>query len=205
MGFVAEFAVLCHTGLLVWDSPAVLAGGTRYRKARWKGIREQASSRGAAVSSAMSLHPSHLQLYRTIVHLTWEVALELVVDSSVLIAVLTGEPARDRLIARTQGAELVAPGSVHWEIGNAFSALLRRRRLRLPEVQAALSAYAQIPIRFVEVELGAAMELADRFGLYAYDAYLIACARRQRSPLVTLDTRLGRTARESGVELLEIG
>jgi predicted nucleic acid-binding protein len=130
--------------------------------------------------------------------------LELVVDTSVLIAVLTGEPTRDQLIARTQGAELLAPGSVHWEIGNAFAALLKRRRLKLPEVQAALAAYAQIPIRFVEVELGVAGELADRFGLYAYDAYLIACARRQRAPLLTLDARLGRVAREAGVELLEV-
>jgi predicted nucleic acid-binding protein len=133
------------------------------------------------------------------------VTLELVVDTTILIAVLTGEPMRDQLIARTQGAELVAPASVHWEMGNTFAALLKRRRLKLPEVQAALSAYAQIPIRFVEVELGAAVELADRFGLYAYDAYLIACARRQRAPLMTLDARFGRAARESGVELLEVG
>ena len=130
--------------------------------------------------------------------------LEIVIDTSALIAVLTGEPTRDQLIARTQGAELLAPGSVHWEIGNAFSALVKRRRLKLPEVQAALAAYGQIPIRFVEVEPGAAVELADRFGLYAYDAYLIACARRQRAPLLTLDTRLGRAAREAGVEILEV-
>lgn len=130
--------------------------------------------------------------------------MELVVDTSVLIAVLTGEPTRDRLIARTQGSELLAPGSVHWEIGNAFSALLKRRRLKLSEVQAALTAYGQIPIRFVEVELAAALELADRFGLYAYDAYLMACARRQRAPLLTLDARLGRAAQEAGVEVVEV-
>ncbi len=70
---------------------------------------------------------------------------------------------------------------MHWEVGNAFSALLKRRRLKLAEVQAAMTAYAQIPIRFVDVELAAALELADRFGLYAYDAYLMACARRQRA------------------------
>ncbi|MFL5496813.1 MAG: type II toxin-antitoxin system VapC family toxin [Gemmatimonadales bacterium] len=130
--------------------------------------------------------------------------MELIVDTSVLIAVLTGEPTRNQLIARTQGAELVAPGSVHWELGNAFSALLKRRRLKLPEVQAALAAYSQIPIRFVDVELAAALELADRFGLYAYDAYLMACARRQRAPLLTLDARLGRAAKEAGVALLEM-
>jgi len=130
--------------------------------------------------------------------------VELVVDTSVLIAVLTGEPARDQLIARTQGAELLAPGSVHWEVGNAFSALLKRRRLKLPDVQAALTAYGQIPIRFVDVDLASALELADRFGLYAYDAYLMACARRQRAPLLTLDARLGRAAQQAGVDLLEI-
>jgi predicted nucleic acid-binding protein len=130
--------------------------------------------------------------------------LELIVDTSVLIAVLTGEPTRDHLIARTQGAELVAPGSVHWEVGNAFSALVKRRRLKLPEVQAALAAYAQIPIRFVDVELAVALELADRFGLYGYDACLMACARRQRAPLLTLDARLGRAAKEAGVELMEV-
>ena len=130
--------------------------------------------------------------------------MELVVDTSVLIAVLTGEATRDRLIARTQGAELLAPGSVHWEVGNAFSVLLKRRRLKLPQVQAALAAYAQIPIRFVEIELGAVLELADRFGLYAYDACLMACARRQRAPLLTLDARLGRAAQEAGVQVLEV-
>jgi predicted nucleic acid-binding protein len=130
--------------------------------------------------------------------------VELVVDTSVLIAVLTGEPARDQLIARTHGADLLAPGSVHWEIGNAFSALLKRRRLKLPDVQAALTAYGQIPIRFVDVDLASALELADRFGLYAYDAYLMACARRQRAPLLTLDARLGRAAQQAGVEVLEI-
>ncbi len=130
--------------------------------------------------------------------------MELIVDTSVLIAVLTGEPTRDHLIARTQGVELLAPGSVHWEVGNAFSALLKRRRVKSAQVQAALAAYAQIPIRFVDVSLTDTLELADRFGLYAYDAYLLACARRQRAPLLTLDTRLGRAAKEAGVNLVEM-
>lgn len=130
--------------------------------------------------------------------------VEIVVDTSALIAVLTGERTRDQLIARTQGAELLAPGSVHWEVGNAFAALLKRRRLKLPEVQAALQAYAQIPLRLVDVEVGAALELADRCGLYAYDAYIMACARRHRAPLLTLDARLRRAAREAGVDIMEV-
>lgn len=131
--------------------------------------------------------------------------MEIVVDTSTLLAILTGERARDQLIASTQGAELLAPVSVHWEVGNAFAALLKRRRLKLAEVQTALQAYARMPLRLVEVEIGAALELADRCGLYAYDAYLMACARQHRAPLLTLDPRLRRAAREAGVEVLEVG
>jgi predicted nucleic acid-binding protein len=127
--------------------------------------------------------------------------MDLVIDTSALIAVLTAESTRDRIIARTQGAELLAPGSVHWETGNALSALLKRRRLKLAEVQAALAAYRQIPIRLVEIELDVALELADRLGLYAYDAYLMACARQHSAPLLTSDPRLGRVAQEAGVRL----
>ncbi len=81
-------------------------------------------------------------------------------------------------------AELLAPGSVHWEVGNAFSALLKRSRLGLPEVQAAPAAYGWIPIRFVDVDLAGALELANRFGLYAYGAYLMACARLGRDEIL---------------------
>jgi len=130
--------------------------------------------------------------------------MELVIDTSAIVAVLTAEPTRDRIIARTQGAELLAPGSVHWETGNALSALVKRRRLKLADVRTALAAYARIPIRLVDIELDVALELADRLGLYAYDAYLMACARQHGAPLLTLDPRLGRVASEAGVKVLEV-
>jgi predicted nucleic acid-binding protein len=58
--------------------------------------------------------------------------LNIVVDTSVIIAVISNESQKDRLIELTKGADLVAPPSVHWEIGNAFSAMLKRGRLTLP-------------------------------------------------------------------------
>ena len=76
-----------------------------------------------------------------------------VIDTSAIVAVLLSEPERAMLVRVTRGAELVAPASVHWEIGNALSAGLKRRRLTLAEGQRALTAYAAIPIRFVDVDL----------------------------------------------------
>ena len=130
--------------------------------------------------------------------------MPIVVDDSVLIAVIAAESERVALIRGTQGAELVATHSVHWEVGNACSAMMKRRRATLSQVRAMLTAYADIPVRFLDVDLGAAMELADEFGLCAYDAYLLAAARAQRAPLLTLDHALLRAARDAGVAILEL-
>ena len=96
--------------------------------------------------------------------------MAVIVDTSALIAVLVGESDRDALIAATIGVELLAPASVHWDVGNALSALLKRKRLTLAQAQRALNAYAAIPIRFLEVDLALALEIAAKHKLYAYDA-----------------------------------
>ncbi len=130
--------------------------------------------------------------------------MECVIDTSAIIAVLTGEPSRAALIRMTKGADLIAPASVHWEVGNALVALMRRRLATLAQAVTALDAYAKIPIRLLEVDLRQALELADEHGLYAYDAYLLACARSRRVPLLTLDKALARAARTAAVGLLEV-
>jgi predicted nucleic acid-binding protein len=128
-----------------------------------------------------------------------------VVDTSVLIAVIANEPIKARLIERTRSAELVAPHSIHWEIGNAFSAMIKRQRLRLADATKALELYAAIPVRFVDVDLAEALQLSAELDIYAYDAYVISCALGQRAPMLTLDRRLLKAARTAGVDALEIG
>ncbi len=130
--------------------------------------------------------------------------VQIVVDTSIVIAVLTAEPSRATILLATRGAELIAPASVHWEVGNALAALIKRRLATRAQAQTALSAYAEIPLRLLDVDLGQSIELAAEHGLYAYDAYLLACALGQRTPLLTLDRKLARAARAVGVGLVEI-
>ena len=130
--------------------------------------------------------------------------MEVVIDASVLIAVITNEDEKEKLITITNEVELIAPLSVHWEIGNAFSSLLKRKRLTLEEALEAIDIYLQIPVRFVEVELTESLELADEMHLYAYDAYLIRCAAKYRLPLLTLDGRLAEAARGKKIQVLEV-
>ncbi len=130
--------------------------------------------------------------------------MEIVIDASVLIAVIANEDEKEKLVAMTEEAELVAPLSVHWEIGNAFSSLLKRKRVTIDEALQAIEIYLQIPVRFVEVELTESLELADELGLYAYDAYLLRCAAKYRMPLLTLDARLIQAAKEKKIQVLEV-
>lgn len=130
--------------------------------------------------------------------------MNIVTDTSVIIAVIAGEPERDLLIDQTRGANLIAPPSVHWEIGNALSAMLKRKRISLDKAFEALRSYQQIPIRFVDIKLKNALQIAESLGIYAYDAYLIQAALQYRAPLITLDTTLIDCARKAKAELIEV-
>jgi predicted nucleic acid-binding protein len=131
--------------------------------------------------------------------------MDIVVDTSVIVAVIAHEPQRGALIKLTKGADLLAPASVHWEIGNAFSAMLKRNRIKLDQALQAIAAYRQIPIRYVDVELEDTLAIAARYAIYAYDAYLIRCGLKFGAPLLSLDRGLLQVAEQAGVHTIEVG
>jgi predicted nucleic acid-binding protein len=128
----------------------------------------------------------------------------LVIDTSVILAVVLNEPVKSELVNLTTGAELVAPLSLHWEIGNALSAMIKRKRITLPEALQALLEYQKIPIRFLDVPLDDTVRAVDQHQIYAYDAYFIVCARHQSCPLITLDGGLQAAARAAHISLVEV-
>ena len=67
-----------------------------------------------------------------------------------------------------------------------------------------LDAYAAIPIRLIDMALKQAVELSARLNVYAYDAYVIACAMNQRAPILALDRGLIERAREMKLDVLEV-
>jgi len=131
-------------------------------------------------------------------------ASEVVIDTSAVLAVLLHEPQRSAVIARTEGAMLLAPGSLSWEVGNVLIAGFRRKRLEAAEIRDAWASFEQIPVRSVAVAVGKALELAQQLRLYAYDAYVIEAARSHRTPIVTVDRRLRVAAMQLGLEVWEL-
>lgn len=130
--------------------------------------------------------------------------MDIVIDASAILAVIVGEPERDRIVEMTGGHNLVGPGSIPWEIGNAFSSMLKQHRVSIEQVRQGLSIFQSIAIRYLAVDLKNALSIAHIANLYAYDAYFLDCAARHAAPLLTLDRPLRRAADSIGVHVLEV-
>jgi len=126
------------------------------------------------------------------------------IDTSALIAVIGNEASKQQIIEATSDCSLYAPSSVHWEVGNAFSAMFKRDRSTIELARLALAAYREIPIKFIDVSLDHAVEISKALDIYAYDAYLIQCAQQTSTSLLTLDNGMKIAAEKMGIHVLEV-
>ncbi len=130
--------------------------------------------------------------------------MEISVDTSIVIAVILNEPTKPALLRATEGADLRSAASLSWEVGNALTALFKRGRIDLAQAQKALESFEGIPVHLVDVDLQEAVKLGHDHGVYAYDAYVLECARRYATPLLSLDRAQCEIARRLGIEVLEV-
>jgi len=84
--------------------------------------------------------------------------MDVAIDTSALIAVIVGEPERNRIVEFTTGNRLIGPGSIPWEIGNAFSAMFKQNRLTLDEAQKGLVIFESIPLRYIKPDFANALK-----------------------------------------------
>ena len=130
--------------------------------------------------------------------------MNIVADTNVFLAVALEEPERERIIEVTAGHGLIAPEVLPFEIGNALSALSRRDKISAEQASVAWASVQDMPVDLRRVDVEVALAVALRFGIYAYDAYVLECAARAGAPLLTLDKGMRRVAVQMNVELLEV-
>ena len=130
--------------------------------------------------------------------------MKIIADTNTFLAVTLYEPERDEIIRLTLGHELVAPDVLPFEIGNALSALLKRHRLSPKELINVWDATQGIPVDLRRIDIRKALEIASQFNIYAYDAYFLTCAVSLQSPLITLDRRMRKVAKNLGIRILEV-
>ena len=132
------------------------------------------------------------------------VFMDVVIDTSALVAVIVDEPERNRVIELSAGNALIGPGSIPWEIGNAFSAMFKQELLSLDEAEKGLAIFDSIPLRYTQTDFANSLEISKQINIYAYDAYLLDCAIRHNAPVLTLDQKLKTAAQALNVETMEV-
>ncbi|MEA1928535.1 MAG: type II toxin-antitoxin system VapC family toxin [Candidatus Auribacterota bacterium] len=130
--------------------------------------------------------------------------MDVTTDTSVFIAVILNEPEKKSIINETAGHNLIGPGSIRWEITNAFSAMFKRGRISLKTAKKALKVFNVIPVRYIDVDFQHALKLSYDNNIYAYDAYFFDCALRHNTPILSLDNHMINRARKIGIDILEI-
>jgi len=117
-----------------------------------------------------------------------------VVDASALAALLFGEPEAESLAARLDGARLVAPSLLAFELANVCLMKCRRHPKRRKALVAAFQLRGRLGVEEIAVDHAGALALALKTGLTAYDASYLWLAQQLGAELVTLDKELGRAA-----------
>ena len=128
----------------------------------------------------------------------------LVIDTSAILAVLLDEPEKQAVVEATIGSVVCAPASLRWEVGNAATAGVKRRRLTTERARQLATDFEQVTIRELAIDLRRAVDLGLELGIYAYDAYILEAARSSGFPLLALDGPIRRNARKIGLSLVEL-
>jgi len=129
--------------------------------------------------------------------------MEIVSDASAFLAVALNEIDREWVIGKTLGYHIVSPEVLPYEIGNALIAMRRKGRLNDREILRALTLSQRISVRLVPVEVQAAIKIAIRFNIYAYDAYYLQCCIENKLPLISLDGNMCDVAENLGIKVVK--
>ncbi len=130
--------------------------------------------------------------------------MNMVIDTSAIIASVVRGPERDILAEAASGHVLIAPGFIRWEVGNAFSVMMRQNRIDAGEARRGMEILEKIPLRYVDVDMANVLSIASRLKGVAADAYFLETALRYSAPLLTLDRSLSRAAESLGIGVVRL-
>jgi predicted nucleic acid-binding protein len=119
----------------------------------------------------------------------------LVVDASVLAAVLFGESRHALALGMLQVCALAAPHLLDSEIGSVALKKMRLERQPADRIARALQLYGALDMSRHPIDAAAAVAIAHRWEITAYDAAYLWLAEHLQAPLATFDDQLAAAAR----------
>ena len=130
--------------------------------------------------------------------------MNMVIDTSAIIASVMRGPERDALAKAAAGHVLLAPEFVRWEVCQALSVMIRQKGIDDVEARRGMEILDNIPLRYVDVDMAQVLSIASRIKGVAADAFFMETAIRYNAPLLTLDRSLGRTAESLGIDVVRL-
>ena len=130
--------------------------------------------------------------------------MTIVADTSAILAVIMREAETEKIKQLTLNKKIIGPASIPWEVGNAFSAMFKRKRISLRTAQEGYEIFQMIPIQLVDVDIKKTLQLSFSQNIYAYDAYFLVCCENYNAALLSLDKKLLNAASNIGIKTLEI-
>lgn len=111
----------------------------------------------------------------------------IVIDASSLAALLFGEPEAEDVARRTDGATLIAPTLLPFEIASVTLKKLRKYPDQREQILAAYRLLDRMAIDLIDEPLEQVVLLAEKKGLTSYDAAYVWLAISCGAELETLD------------------
>ena len=128
--------------------------------------------------------------------------MNIITDTNIFLTVALDEPEKSSIIKLTSDTSAIAPEILPYEIGNALTAMVKRKQITTNEALSAFAIASQIPVRLVSVDIQESLKLALEFNIYAYDAYFLQCAKSLSYPIITLDKRMKQIAIKLNIKVL---
>ena len=129
--------------------------------------------------------------------------MNIVTDTNIFLTAVLEESQKERIIQLSTGCNAISPEILPYEIGNALSAMIKRKKLSKDEALQVLKKIETIPVRLISVDIYEALKIAIDNNIYAYDAYFLQCAKSLSCPLLTLDKSMKMVAKKIGISVLE--
>ena len=123
----------------------------------------------------------------------WRTRAPVVVDCSVLAALLHGEPNCDDAAAQLSGRALHGPSLLPYELANVARSKLRAGAAQ-SDIDDALAEFTHLRIELHAVPPAELLPLCVQYQLSAYDAAYLWLAAALKAPLATYDRRLAEAA-----------
>jgi len=129
--------------------------------------------------------------------------MEIILDASAIMAVIANEPERDFVINNTRNSIIISPNIIMIEIFNGLTRMMRKNVIDSKEKMINLiSNFQKMPIKFEEIDIEKAIEIAWNYKIYAYDACYLEVAKRLNLSLITFDENMIKIGNELGIYII---